>query len=198
VKPLDRAVAVPLLSLSPTATVPAACAGVVQVIVLESTKVTFVAATPSKVTLYPNFQNPEPVIVTFVPPAGRPELGETPVTAPPVEEILIGGAVAVGAAVGFSTTCGRAVGIGAAVASVVVDGAVRAVGAGATVGAAAAGAIGFAVAIRGCTAGGGTGVVAGRVAGVGPDAARATVGVPILARIISVARRSAARPPRAP
>ena len=46
--------------------------------VLE-TKTTLAAATPPKVTLIPVI-NPVPAIVTAVPPAGRPPIGDTALT----------------------------------------------------------------------------------------------------------------------
>ena len=59
-----------------TETVPAACAGVVQVIVVLFTTVTFIAAEPPKVTLLAPI-NEVPVKVTFVPPVAGPVAGAT-------------------------------------------------------------------------------------------------------------------------
>src|SRR5581483_5829634 len=60
-------------------TAPAACAGVVAVIVVLFATATFVAALPPNVTVAP-LAKPVPVIVTDVPPAVVPELGEMPLT----------------------------------------------------------------------------------------------------------------------
>ena len=58
-----------------TLTAPAACAGVLAVMVVLLTTVTFVAAVPPRVTVAP-FRKPVPVMVTAVPPVVSPELGE--------------------------------------------------------------------------------------------------------------------------
>ena len=68
-----------LLVVTVTLTAPAACAGVVAVIVVLLTKVTPVAADASNFTVAPAAKF-VPVIVTDVPPAVDPELGLTPVT----------------------------------------------------------------------------------------------------------------------
>ena len=57
-----------------TFTAPAACAGVVAVIVVLFTTVTPVAGVPPTLTVAPA-KNPVPVIVTAVPPAAVPEFG---------------------------------------------------------------------------------------------------------------------------
>src|SRR4029077_8415503 len=62
-----------------TFTVPAACDGVVTVIVLPSGSTTFVPAIPPNVTVAPG-RKPVPVIFTDVPPLAVPELGEIPLT----------------------------------------------------------------------------------------------------------------------
>jgi hypothetical protein len=62
-----------------TVTAPAACAGVVAVIVVPLTTTTFVAAVPPNVTVAPEVK-PVPVIVTAVPPPTGPLIGETLVT----------------------------------------------------------------------------------------------------------------------
>src|SRR5436305_10354187 len=59
-----------------TVTAPAACAGVVAVMVVVLMRRTFVAAVPPKVMVTPTW-NPLPAIVTFVPPAAAPAPGET-------------------------------------------------------------------------------------------------------------------------
>src|SRR5689334_9300937 len=60
-------------------TAPLECAGVVAVIVVLPTTVTFVAAELPKLTLAPEAK-PVPDIVTEVPPAAAPLAGETPLT----------------------------------------------------------------------------------------------------------------------
>jgi hypothetical protein len=62
-----------------TLTAPAACAGVVAVIVVAFTTVTPVALVPPRVTVAP-LTKPVPLIVTLVPPAVGPEVGLIPVT----------------------------------------------------------------------------------------------------------------------
>src|SRR2546423_15493546 len=62
-----------------TLTVPAACAGVLAVMLVALTRTTFVAATPPIVTAAPLWK-PGPVMVTFVPPATVPNAGAVPVT----------------------------------------------------------------------------------------------------------------------
>jgi len=63
-------------------TVPAACAGVVAVMVVLLTKFTLVAATPPMLTVAPDAKA-LPVIVTDVPPAVEPEFGVMFVTLGP-------------------------------------------------------------------------------------------------------------------
>jgi len=72
-------VAVPLLSVTTTLTAPTAWAGVLAVMLVVLTTVTPVAAVPPNVTVAPE-TNPVPVMVTAVPPAVVPEVGETAVT----------------------------------------------------------------------------------------------------------------------
>ncbi len=60
-------------------TAPAPCAGVVAVIVVLLTTLTFVAAVKPILTLAPATK-PVPLIVTEVPPAVVPEFGEMPLT----------------------------------------------------------------------------------------------------------------------
>ena len=62
-----------------TLTAPAACAAVVAVIDVLFTTVTPVAAVPPRLTVAPA-KNPVPVMVTGVPPAVVPEVGEIAVT----------------------------------------------------------------------------------------------------------------------
>ena len=66
-----------LVIVTPTA--PAACAGVVAVIVVLLATVTLVAADVPNATLAPA-RKPVPVMVTGVPPAVIPEVGETLLT----------------------------------------------------------------------------------------------------------------------
>ena len=68
-------VALPPLSVTTTFTVPAAWAGVVAVIDVPLTTVTFVATVPPNVTVAPE-RKFVPVMVTAVPPLVDPELGE--------------------------------------------------------------------------------------------------------------------------
>ena len=63
-----------------TLTAPAACAGVVAVMDVALTTMIDVAAAPPKVTFAPAWKA-VPVIVTLVPPASAPELGEMDVGA---------------------------------------------------------------------------------------------------------------------
>ena len=63
-----------------TLTAPAACAGAVAVMDVLLATVTPVAAVPPKLTVAPE-RNPDPVMVTDVPPVAGPETGETEVTA---------------------------------------------------------------------------------------------------------------------
>jgi hypothetical protein len=85
VNPLARLPAVPLVLVTATVTAPALPeAGVVAVIVVLFTTVTFVAAVLPKVTVAP-LAKFVPVIVTDVPPAIEPLLGDTFVTAGVVE-----------------------------------------------------------------------------------------------------------------
>ena len=65
--------------LTTTFTAPAECAGDLAVIEVEETRTTLVADVPPKVTVRPVL-NPVPVIVTDVPPAGKPPTGEMVVT----------------------------------------------------------------------------------------------------------------------
>ena len=67
------------LTVTVTVTAPAACAGVVAVIVVLFVTTTFVAAVPPNVTVAPVAKF-VPVIVTAVPPAGGPPLGATLLT----------------------------------------------------------------------------------------------------------------------
>jgi hypothetical protein len=69
----------PLLLVTVAVTAPAACAGVVAVIVVLLATTTFVAAVPPNVTVAPAAKF-VPVIVTAVPPAIGPLLGDTLVT----------------------------------------------------------------------------------------------------------------------
>lgn len=66
-----------------TFTTPGACAGVVAVIDVALPNVTSVAAIPLNVTVAP-VTKPAPVIVTVVPPTGKPPDGEI--------EVIVGGA----------------------------------------------------------------------------------------------------------
>src|SRR5438046_145536 len=75
-KPLGRAAGKWSGVLMATVTAPAACAGVVAVMVVVLMRRTFVAAVPPKVMVTPTW-NPLPAIVTFVPPAAAPAPGET-------------------------------------------------------------------------------------------------------------------------
>jgi len=78
VKPGVRVPAVVSGFVTTIFTVPTVCAGVVAVIVLAFMTLTFVAATPPIVTVAP-FWKFAPVIVTFVPPATLPVVGDTAV-----------------------------------------------------------------------------------------------------------------------
>lgn len=69
----------PPVFVTTTVTAPAACAGVVAVILVLLTTTTFVAAVPPNVTVAPVAKF-VPVIVTAVPPAVVPLLGDTLVT----------------------------------------------------------------------------------------------------------------------
>ena len=60
-------------------TAPAACAAVVAVIEVLLATVTFVAAVPPKLTVAPA-RKPVPVMVTAVPPAVEPLVGEIALT----------------------------------------------------------------------------------------------------------------------
>ena len=62
-----------------TFTVPATCAAVVAVIVVVFTTLTPLAAVPPRLTVAPA-RKPVPVIVTAVPPAVVPDVGEIDVT----------------------------------------------------------------------------------------------------------------------
>jgi len=79
VYPLARLPLSPLLFVTATVTAPALPAGVVAVIDVALTTVTFVAATPPNITVAPEAKF-VPVIVTAVPPAVVPLFGLTPVT----------------------------------------------------------------------------------------------------------------------
>jgi len=79
VYPLARLPLSPLLFVAATVTAPALPAGVVAVITVALTTVTFVAAAPPNVTVVPEAKF-VPVIVTAVPPAVVPLFGLTPVT----------------------------------------------------------------------------------------------------------------------
>jgi hypothetical protein len=79
VNPLARLALRPLLLVTVTAAVPALPAGVVAVMVVALTTVTLVAAVLPKVTVAPAAKL-VPVMVTAVPPASGPPLGEMLVT----------------------------------------------------------------------------------------------------------------------
>ena len=66
----------PSLFVTLTLTAPAACEGVVAVIVVALTTVTAVAAVPPMMTVGPD-RKPVPLIVTAVPPLVVPETGAT-------------------------------------------------------------------------------------------------------------------------
>jgi hypothetical protein len=78
VNPLARFPLCPF-TVTVTVTPPAACAGVVAVTWVPLTNTTLVAAVPPNVTLAPAAKF-VPVIVTAVPPATGPLLGETLLT----------------------------------------------------------------------------------------------------------------------
>jgi hypothetical protein len=59
-------------------------AGLVAVQLVTELQVTAVAAVVPKLTVVPLVENPEPVMVTTVPPAGGPELGLMLATVGPV------------------------------------------------------------------------------------------------------------------
>ena len=67
------------LTVTVTVTAPAACAGVVAVIVVPFVTTTFVAAVPPNVTVAPETKF-VPVIVTAVPPPVDPVFGTTLLT----------------------------------------------------------------------------------------------------------------------
>ena len=69
----------PSLLVTTTFTAPAACAGVVAVMVVELTTTTAVAGVAPRLTVAPA-RNPVPVMVTAVPPAAVPDAGEIPVS----------------------------------------------------------------------------------------------------------------------
>lgn len=69
----------PSVLVTTTSTDPAVCAGVVAVMELLLLRVTLLAAVPPSVTLAPDW-NPVPVIVTDVPPAVVPEVGDIKLT----------------------------------------------------------------------------------------------------------------------
>ena len=75
-KPLVRVPLWPLLLVTTTFTTPAACAGVVAVMVVPLTTLTPVAAVPPKLTVAPEAKF-VPVMVTAVPPVVGLELGVT-------------------------------------------------------------------------------------------------------------------------
>ncbi len=75
-KPSVSVATVPSGFVTVTVTAPGAWAGVVAVIVVLFTTVTFAAAPPSKWTVAPATK-PLPVIVTAVPPVGDPVCGVT-------------------------------------------------------------------------------------------------------------------------
>src|SRR4029079_14214512 len=79
VNPFVRVPLRPLGFVAVTLTAPAACAGVTAVIDVELATVTLVAAVPPIVTVAPVAKF-VPVIVTFVPPAVVPAVGEIAVT----------------------------------------------------------------------------------------------------------------------
>ena len=69
----------PPVLVTTTLTTPAACAGVVALMDVLLVTETFVAAVAPNVTVAP-VEKLVPVMVTFVPPAIGPALGDTPVT----------------------------------------------------------------------------------------------------------------------
>ncbi len=75
---------VPLGVVTVTCTVPGACAGLTALTWESETNVKLAAVDPNETPSTP--VNPQPLIVTLVPPAAGPVLGETPVTdgAPPM------------------------------------------------------------------------------------------------------------------
>jgi hypothetical protein len=73
-------VPLPAVAVTTTSTAPAACAGVVAVMVVELVTDTLVAAVPPNVTEVAPVKC-VPVMVTAVPPLVEPVLGETEVTA---------------------------------------------------------------------------------------------------------------------
>ena len=79
VNPPARVPLCPLGLATTTLTIPAACAGVIAVIVVLFTTLTFAAAAPPIVTVAPATKF-VPVIVTDVPPAVVPVFGEIDVT----------------------------------------------------------------------------------------------------------------------
>ena len=79
VKPFGRLAIWPSRLVTTTVTAPALCAGVVSVIEVALTTITFVAATPPTVTVAPAVKS-VPVSVTAVPPAAGPDAGLTVVT----------------------------------------------------------------------------------------------------------------------
>ena len=72
-------VPVPLVLVTTTLAAPAACAGVVALILVVLLTTTPVALVPPIVTVLPAM-NPEPVIVTAVPPAVDPLAGDMAIT----------------------------------------------------------------------------------------------------------------------
>jgi hypothetical protein len=78
VNPLARLPVCPFAATA-TVTAPAACAGVVAVMVVLFTATTLVAAVPPNVTVAPAAKF-VPVIVTAVPPVVAPPFGDTRVT----------------------------------------------------------------------------------------------------------------------
>ena len=78
-KPLVRLPLRPFVFVTTTVTAPAARAGVTALIVVALTTLTFVAALPPNVIVAPE-EKFVPVMLTDVPPAVVPELGETDVT----------------------------------------------------------------------------------------------------------------------
>jgi len=84
VKPLASAPLSVFGFVTTTFTAPAACAGVVAVIVVAFATVTFVAAVPPNVTVAPATKF-VPTTVTAVPPVVAPLAGETLVTVGAVE-----------------------------------------------------------------------------------------------------------------
>lgn len=82
---MNCAVAEPPDAVTVTVTVPAVCAGVTTLSVVEDVNVTLVAGVVPKETVAV-FVNPVPVMVTVVSPVTDPDDGVTPVTVGAVED----------------------------------------------------------------------------------------------------------------